>query len=76
MRYLNKVWSINFVDDSEILAVEKMILLANISTSLEIANWNQVQLKNLENFEVCQHLDNAMFIKLFWEIGLMGGAVL
>ena len=32
--YLNKVWSTNFVNDSEILAVEKMILLANISTSL------------------------------------------
>ena len=31
-----------------------MILLANISTSLEIANGNQVQLKNLENFQVCQ----------------------
>ena len=48
MWYLNKVWSTNFVDDSEILAVEKMILLANIFTSLEIANWKQIQLKNLE----------------------------
>ena len=52
-----------------------MILLANISTSLEIANWNQAQLKNLENFQVCQ-LDIAMFNKLFWEIGLSGGVVL
>ena len=51
MWYLNKVWSANFVDDSEILAVEKMILLANISTSLEIANGNQIQLKNLEIFK-------------------------
>ena len=50
-----------------------MILLANISTSLEIANWNQAQLKNLENFQVCQQLDIAMFSKLFWEIGLSGG---
>ena len=53
-----------------------MILLTNISTSLEIANWNQVQLKNLENFQVCQQLDIAMFSKLFWEIGLRGGVVL
>ena len=29
----------------------KMILLANISTSLEIANGNQIQLKNLEIFK-------------------------
>ena len=28
-----------------------MILLANISTTLEIANENQIQLKNLEIFE-------------------------
>jgi len=28
-----------------------MILLANISTSLEITNKNQIQLKNLENFK-------------------------
>ena len=28
-----------------------MILLANISTSLEIANENQIQLKNLEIFK-------------------------
>ena len=52
-----------------------MILLANISISLEIANWNQVQL-NLENFQVRQQLDIAMFSKLFWEIGLRGGVVL
>ena len=50
MWHLIEVWNMNFVDDSEILAVEKMILLTNISTSLEIANWNQVQLKNLEKF--------------------------
>ena len=49
-----------------------MILLANISTSLEIANWNQIQLKNLET----QQLDIAIFSKLFWEIGLKGGVVL
>ena len=29
----------------------KMILLANISTSLEIANESQIQLKNLEIFK-------------------------
>ena len=57
--------------------VLKNILLTNISTSLEIANWNQVQLKNLEKkFQVCQYLDIAMFSKLFWEIGLRGGVVL
>ena len=49
-----------------------MILLANISTLLEIANGNQLQLKNLENFQVCQQLDISMFSKLFWEIGLRG----
>ena len=53
-----------------------MILIANISASLEIANWIQVQLKNLENFQVCQQLDIAMFSKLFWEIGLRCGVVL
>ena len=53
-----------------------MILLANISISLEIANSNQVQLKNLEIFQVCQQLDIAMFSKLFREIGLRGGVVL
>ena len=53
-----------------------MIFLTNISSSLEIASWNQVQLKNLENFQVCQQLDIAMFSKLFWEIGLKSGAVL
>ena len=53
-----------------------MILLTNISTSLEIVNWNQVQLKNLENFQVYQQLDIAMFSKLIWDIGLMGGIVL
>ena len=53
-----------------------MILLANISTSIEIANWNQVRLKNLKNFQVCQQLGIAMFSKLFWEIGLKGGVVL
>ena len=36
MWYLNKVWSTNFVDDNEIPAVKKMILLANISNSLEM----------------------------------------
>ena len=54
----------------------KMTLLANISTSLEITNGNQIQLKNLENFQVCQQLDIAMFSKLFGEIGLRGGVVL
>ena len=44
-----------------------MILLANISTSLEIANGNQIQLKQL---------DIAMFSNLLWEIGLKGGVVL
>ena len=53
-----------------------MLLLASISTSLEIVNWNQVQLKNLEKFQVCQQLDNAMFSKLIWEIGLRGVVVL
>ena len=53
-----------------------MILLASISTSLEIVNWNQVQLKNLENFQLCQQLDIAMFSKLFGEIRLRGGVVL
>ena len=52
-----------------------MIFLTNISTNLEITNWNQVQLKNLEKFQVYQ-LDIAMFTKLFWEIGLKGGVVL
>ena len=52
-----------------------MILLVNISTSLEIVNWNQVQLKNIENFQICQQLDIAMFSKLFWEIELRGGIV-
>ena len=75
MWYLNKVWSTNFVDDSEILVVEKMILLTNISTGLEIANWNQVQPKNLENFQVCQQLDIAKFSNLFREIGLEGDVV-
>ena len=49
--YLNKVWSINFVDDNEMPMVEKMILLAKIFNSLEIANGNQIQLKNLEIFK-------------------------
>ena len=42
MCHINKIGSTNFVDDSEILAVKKLILLANISTSLEIANGNQI----------------------------------
>ena len=33
---LNKVWNTNFVDDNEILAVEKITVLANISNSLEM----------------------------------------
>ena len=53
-----------------------MILLANISTSLEITNGNQVQLKNLENFQVCQLLDIAMFSKLFIDTRLRGCVVL
>ena len=53
-----------------------MILLANISTSLEIANWKQIQLKNLEKFQVCQQLDIATFSNLLWEIGLKGDVVL
>ena len=35
MCHLNKDGSTNFVDDSEILAVKKVILLASISNSLE-----------------------------------------
>ena len=54
----------------------KYLLSKNDITSQEIANWNQVQLKNLENFQVCQQLDIAMFSKLFWEIGLKGGSVI
>ena len=53
-----------------------MILLVNISTSLEITNWNQVQLENLENFQVYQKLDIAMFSKLLWGIGLRDGVML
>ena len=51
MCHLNKVGGTNFVDDSEILAVEKWYYQANISASLEIANGNQIQLKNLEIFK-------------------------
>ena len=36
MWHLTKVWSINFVDDNKILAVEKKTLLASVSSSLEI----------------------------------------
>ena len=53
MCHRNKVGSTNFVDDNEYLR-SKMILLANISTSLEITNGNQIQLKNLE---ICKFAD-------------------
>ena len=53
-----------------------MILLANISTSLKIANENQIQLKKHRNFQVRQQLDTAMFRNLLWEIGLRSGVVL
>ena len=52
-----------------------MILLANISTSLEIAKGNQIQLNNFEIFN-CQQLDTAMFSNLLSEIRLKGGVVL
>jgi len=42
---------------------QKLILLANIFASLEIANGNQSQLKH-RNFQVCRLLDTAMFGKL------------
>ena len=53
-----------------------MILLANISTSLEIASGNQIQLKNLEIFQVCQQLDTDMFSNFCREIGLRSRVVL
>ena len=52
-----------------------MILLANISTSLEITNGNQIQLKNLD-FHVCQQLDTAMFSNFCREIRLRSRVVL
>ena len=52
-----------------------MILLANIFTSLEIANENQIQLKN-RNFQACQQLDTAMFSNFCKEIGLRSRVVL
>ena len=36
MWHLNRIWNMNFVDDNEILAVEKITLLANISNSLKM----------------------------------------
>ena len=75
MWYLNQVWSINFVDDNEIAAVKKMILLDKISNSLEM----QFEIEfnsTLKNFKVCWQLNIAMFSKLFWGIGLKNDVVI
>ena len=53
-----------------------MILLANISTSLENRKLKSNLAQNLEKFPSCQQLDIAMFSKLFWDIGLKDSAVL
>ena len=39
------------------------------------ATWNQVQLKDLEYFQVYRQQDKAMFGDLFCEIELGGGVV-
>ena len=52
MRYLNKVWSTNFVDDNEIPTVEKMILLDKIFNSLEMQFEIEFNSKLRKKFEV------------------------
>ena len=51
------------------------MLLASFSNSLETELENKSS-SNLENFQVCQQLDIAMFNNLLWENGLKGGVVL